>query len=322
MLHFYLPDILRENPGANVQEVAWIIGEKYLGCFDACNMPDVMTIRNKLSEYAAAGLFGSEKDGKTLRYFLLPDLFEQVSSYAKDGLFTAVRFFENTAPAGFLGYFIRRDHGKGVDMFSFRHMFLAQTLDDEILIRISDAIAGKMQIRFQNYSNRAKTSSSETVLPLKIAVNVRHGRRFLLAYNLRLRKFFSYRLDYIKHVEVLSACDSYAARLTELEDRLPFSWGVASGKKTRLEWIEVTLYIDESIEDYVLARLRREGKKGTIEKVADNTFVYRNEIFDTMEMLPWLRTFIGRILFIQGSNKPVIRQFINDVYRMAEMYED
>lgn len=180
----------------------------------------------------------------------------------------------------------------------------------------------KKSIRFENYSSRSKTHSVETVLPLKIATNVRHGRRFLLAYNLRMRRPFSYRLDYIKNLEILEVSDIYEAKLAELENRLPFSWGVALGKKTQMEKVEVNLHIDEIKEGYVLTRLKREGKNGTVEKIGDHTFAYRNEVFDTMEMVPWLRTFIGRIISVKGSNKPVIQRFIDDIDRMASLYDE
>lgn len=321
VLHFCLPDILRESPGITAKDAADILSGEYLGCFEDCAIPDVMTIRNKLNEYADAGLFATEKRGKTLRYFMASTPINPILDNIQSSLMAALQFFENIAPAGFLGYFIRRDSGTVREVFAFRHVFLSHTLDDEVLIQLSEAIAGKKSIRFENYSSRSKKFSLETVLPLKIAINVRHGRRFLLAYNFRLRNFFSYRLDYINNVEALTECDAYGTRLKELEEKLPFSWGVSLRKKARLEKVEMKLHIDEATEDYVLRRLKREGKNGTIERVADNTFIYRAEVFDTMEMVPWLRTFLGRIISIEGTNKPVIKQFIRDIYRMVRMYE-
>lgn len=321
MLHFCLPDILKENPGSTAQDVAGILSDQYLSRFDDCRTPDVMTIRNKLNEYTDSGIFSAKKEGKTLHYFLSPNFLGQSSIDVRNNLLTAMQFFENTAPAGFLGYFIRRDSINGNDAFSFRHMFMAHCLDDEVLIQISEAITNRRKIRFENCSKRRKNVTSQTVLPLKIVVNVRHGRRFLIAYNSRLSQFFSYRLDNIKNVEVSDPSDIHEEHLAELERRLPYVWGVFLGRREQLEKIELTLHIDEATEDYVLARLKREGKNGTIEKVADNTFVYRNEVYDTMEMVPWLRTFIGRIVSIQGSNEPVISRFINDIKRMVNMYK-
>lgn len=322
LLHFCLPDILRENPGLTAKDVTGILSEQYLSCFNDYDMLDVMTVRNKLNEYTAVGLFSTEKKGKTLHYSINQSLFDQADPSVINNLLSALQLFENVVPAGVLGYFIRRDRGKREDIFSFRHIFMSHTLDDEVLIKIANAMDCKKSIRFENYSSRSKTHSVETVLPLKIATNVRHGRRFLLAYNLRMRRPFSYRLDYIKNLEILEVSNIYEAKLAELENRLPFSWGVALGKKTQMEKVEVILHIDEIREGYVLIRLKREGKNGTVEKIGDHTFAYWNEVFDTMEMVPWLRTFIGRIISVKGSNKPVIQRFIDDIDRMASLYDE
>lgn len=322
LLHFCLPDILMRNPGLTAREVTGVLSDEYLSDFQECAMLDVMTVRNKLNEYVEAGLFCAQKEGKTLLYSMKQGLFEQIDKEEASPLFIAFQFFENIAPAGVLGYFIRRDKGIKEDIFSFRHIFMSHTLDDGILIKIAQAMKEKRSIRFQNYSSRSKSQSLETVLPLKIATNVRHGRRFLMAYNFRMRSLFSYRLDYINNVEFLEENDEYDEKIAELEGRLPFSWGVALGKKVQMEKVEMMLHIDEISEAYVLRRLKREGKNGRVEKVDANTFVYRNEVLDTMEMVPWLRTFIGRIIAIKGSNQPVMQRFVRDIERMVNFYKE
>lgn len=321
LLHFCLPDILKKNPGLTAKDVTSILSEEYLSCFNDYEMLDVMTVRNKLNEYTMAGLFSTQKNGKTLHYSMNETLFDQVTPDAVNSLLLAVQFFENVVPAGVLGYFIRRDKGKREDVFSFRHIFMSHTLDDEVVITIAQAIAGKKTIRFENYSLRSKAPSVETVLPLKIVTNVKHGRRFLITYNLRQRRLFSYRLDYMKNLTVVEESSMHDTKLTDLTEKLPFSWGVAFGKKAQLEQVEVMLHIDELTEEYVLKRVKREGKNGSVEKVGKHTFLYRIEVFDTMEMVPWLRTFIGRIISIKGSNKTVIQRFIDDSKRMASFYE-
>lgn len=322
LLHFCLPDILKENPDVTAKEVTGILSEEYLSCFPDYEMLDVMTVRNKLNEYTVAGLFRAQKNGKTLQYSINKTLFDHVASDGVQRMLSAVQFFENIVPAGVLGYFIRRDKGNSEEVFSFRHIFMSHTLDDEVVITIANAIASKKGIRFDNCSIRSKAPSVETVLPLKIATNVKHGRRFLIAYHFRNHRLFSYRLDYMKNLTVVEESDKYDQLVTNLTSKLPFSWGVAFGKQTQLEKVEVILHIDESTEEYVLRRVKREGKNGSVEKIADNMFLYCVEIFDTMEIVPWLRTFIGRIISIKGSNQTVIQQFMNDSNRMASLYEE
>lgn len=320
ILHFCLFDILKNNSGITANEATDVLNDEYLSCFSDRIMPDTMTIRNKLNEYVDAGIYTRQKDGKVLRYYINSN---DIFPHLLNQLLPAIQFFENTLPAGILGYFIRRDCKKRHAIFSFRHIFMSHTLDDEVLISIVNAISDKLLIRFENYRSRSRsrTTSYITVIPMKIAINVRHGRRYLLAYNIHLHKFFSYRLDYIKNIEILEQSPIFEQRLLELENRLLYTWGVSLGKKSQVEQVKLTLNIDEETENYVLVRLKREGKHGTVEKVADNTFIYRIEVIDTMEMLPWLRTFIGRIIAIEGSNTKAIKQFNDDIERMFNMYE-
>lgn len=321
MLHFYLTDMLKETPGLTAKEAADRLQDSYLFHFADHLMPDAMTVRNKLNEYADAGIYTRQKAGKLLRYYLHSALENSLCPFLPK-LLPAIQFFENVLPAGVLGYFIRRDCGKKEAVFSFRHLFMSHTLDDEVLLACATAIASQQLISFQNYRRRSRSqpTASETVLPLKIAVNARHGRRYLLAYNTRLRKFFSYRLDHMKHIKPLEQSVMFNQRLDELDNRLQFTWGVALGKSVQMEQLAVTLHIDEEREIYVLARLTREGKHGTVEKTAADTFVYRIAVTDTMELLPWLRTFIGRIIAIEGSNRQAIKRFTDDLERMFQLY--
>ena len=88
----------------------------------------------------------------------------------------------------------------------------------------------------------------------------------------------------------------------------------------RLEEICIKLRINEEKEAYVLDRLYREGRGGEIQKIRDNEFLYTGAFFDTNEMLSWVKTFTGRILDIQGSNRFAVAKVTYDWEKMYEMY--
>ncbi|ABX42610.1 hypothetical protein [Lachnoclostridium phytofermentans] len=67
-------------------------------------------------------------------------------------------------------------------------------------------------------------------------------------------------------------------------------------------------------------RIKREGRNGTITRICDNTYSYSVQVFDTNEMMNWVKTYIGRIISIEGSNKQVIKKFYRDIYRMKRLY--
>ena len=84
--------------------------------------------------------------------------------------------------------------------------------------------------------------------------------------------------------------------------------------------MKLTLHIDEHSEQYILNRLQREGKGGVIRQTAPDTFTYEAEVFDANEMLPWIRTFIGRILSVESTSPQLAQRFQRDFLTMYHMY--
>lgn len=80
------------------------------------------------------------------------------------------------------------------------------------------------------------------------------------------------------------------------------------------------LYIDERREQYLIDRINREGQGGTLQRIDEKTYLFTKEIYDTNDMAPWIKTFTGRILRLEGTNKQVVDRFYTDLKRMAEMY--
>ena len=110
---------------------------------------------------------------------------------------------------------------------------------------------------------------------------------------------------------------------------LDYVWGVSfSGSKTK---VKLTLSVDERYEDFILQRLKREGKNGSITRLENTVFCYEKTVFDPMEMFPWLRTFIGRIIDIRfinldndmnetAENRKYRNDFLKDITKLEQMY--
>ena len=73
-------------------------------------------------------------------------------------------------------------------------------------------------------------------------------------------------------------------------------------------------------EEHIVRRLYREKRVGSVQELGDGLYRFRAEVFDTREMLTWIRTFICRITDIKFSNKNVARVFERDLKKMYEMY--
>ena len=65
-------------------------------------------------------------------------------------------------------------------------------------------------------------------------------------------------------------------------------------------------------EEYILKRLEREKRNGTIQKLANGDYKFTAEVYDASEMIPWIKTFTGRIVEIKCSNECVEKQIKED----------
>jgi hypothetical protein len=83
--------------------------------------------------------------------------------------------------------------------------------------------------------------------------------------------------------------------------------------------VEFTIKVEEG-EGYIVKRLEREKRIGTVEKLDEHTYRFSADVYDTSEMIPWIRTFICRIVKMNFSNRTVENQFKKDLEAMYRMY--
>lgn len=309
VLHFYILDALKTVPMA-VDELTDVICEKSEITFD------VQTVRNKCNEYVKAGMLLQEKQGKAYVYSLnsqnvpvLPELID------------AIKFFQGAAPFGEIGSYILDDNNRDNDLFAFKHYYIAHTLDNGVLFDLLSAIRQGRSVIFENQSERTGNTVTVHALPLKIFVSAGTGRRYVCMYSFRKRRFTTFRLDYIKSVIFDKEVDFATPLKEKLNDNLNKVWGVSFGGARHSEIICIKLYIDERRERYIIDRANREGQAGELLRFNDNTFLYTKEVFDSTDMTPWIKTFIGRIIGLEGTNELVINRFYNDMDRMANLYD-
>lgn len=313
ILHFYLLDILKTGEELKVEEIADKISEKSGNCFDA------QTVRIKLNEYVREGIITSSKQGKALYYKLGEvSLRELVEDY--DDLIDAIKYYQEAAPFGVVGSYLLDNEDKSNDLFTFKHHFIVHTLEDGVLLKVLNAMKEKREIKFTNQSNKNADVHVLYGVPLKVFVGTWGGRRYVTVYNTRGNRFMNHRLDSIKEVEMLLEYEEYDYIKEKLEENIDKCWGVSFTGGTRKEQIYLKLYIDEEKEEHIVNRLKREGKGGEILRLDKNIYLYSREAFDTNEMLSWAKTFIGRIISLECTNKAVYDKFYNDMYRMYHMY--
>ena len=81
----------------------------------------------------------------------------------------------------------------------------------------------------------------------------------------------------------------------------------------------MTVHVGQG-EEFILERLMREKRCGHIEVIDDNTYKYVADVYDASEMVPWLRTFIGRVVKLECSSTLAESRFYGDLEAMQKLY--
>lgn len=314
-LHFILFDILHSPEiSMNLNEIMEEIDVR-LSAFSNPKAFDDSTVRKKLNEYISEGLIKSKKQGKTLFY-------KRTESLNLDFLEDAINFFSETAPCGVIGSYLLDKTLAENDLFSFKHHYITQTLDSEILLNLFNLIQKKCYAKLKTISRKKNCEIETVVVPLRIFISVQSGRQFLLAYIPRFNRISSFRLDNIISVTYEKPCGFFSELITKLDGMQKYMWGVSTQGdfNNRIEHVEFTVkYRDD--EEYIHRRLEREKRCGNVIRIDEHTSKFEADVYDSTELLPWIRTFICRITDVNFSNKTVEFYFKKDIEKMYSLYE-
>jgi len=313
-LHFYIFDLLAGNRCRTVREIVSSIETDYLYAFDKPLDIDESTVRKKLKEYEALGLLKSEKRGRELTYSRTEEDIDLESWRDASG------FFSEADPLGVAGAFLLDKYTDLHDYFSFKHHYILHALEGEVLYELLDAISGHRSAAITLVSaRRRRESSTKRAIPLKIYVSTQTGRRYLLCYHHGLQHLMSYRLDSIRSVKVLDIEPEFEKYLGYAEKYNEYMWGMSHGESFSLDHIEMLVRVGPG-EEHILQRLKRERRCGRIEKIDAFTYSFIADVYDANEMLPWIRTFIGRITGLKCNNEYVTETFFSDMNALRQMY--
>lgn len=318
-LHFLIQDVLYGGSALSLREIVDGIDERYGIFFDE------QTVRNKLKEYISEGIISSEKRGKTAYFSLSPD---RADEYFGEfgGLSDAVKFFSETGEFGVVGNSILKSVGAENDIFFMKHNYIVHSLEDAVLPDILEAIQEKRTLSLRTFSakNRSKKESENLVVPMRISASVQTGRRYLVAYIPLYNRFNAFRLDYVRAVkrgEPFEKFDEIYEKYCQNEKRC---FGVSFGERREtgnVTPLVITIKIGAN-EEFIVNRIVREKRCGTLEKLSDSLYRLTIDAFDPVEPMHWIKTFIGRIVKIEGGNAAASELFRSDIERMNAMYND
>lgn len=312
-LHFMLLDAMKDGGAFTLRELTDMLNESFGALFDE------QTVRNKLKEYAEEGLINVEKHGRTAYFSLSPERSDELLENT-DGLADALKFFSESGEFGVVGNSILKAERLENDLFFKKHNYIVHTLEDAVLPEILRAIDEQRFILLGSYSARGTSKEKqENVLPLQLSVSTQTGRRYLMAYVPRYGGFNSYRLDRVSGAKLGEVCTGFGEIYERYLSDIGKSWGVSFGDRSSDKPLKITVRAEED-EQFIVERLSREKRVASLTKLSDTLYSLELDVFDTNEPLPWIRTFIGRIVGIEGGSEAVREVFRSDIERMDKMY--
>ena len=334
----------------SLKEILRIMDTEYLTAFQNPISFDESTLRKKLKEYEELGIVVSEKSGRTVTYWLSEN--EICLAEYKE----AIRFFTEESPLGVIGSYLedrmqadaekayppgrndengkclpgRNDeNGKCLpgrndcagEYLTFKNHYIMNAYDAEITELILQGIHEKRLLEITSFSRGDAGVKQQTVIPYKLYVSTQGGRNYLFCMDADNLRPYSLRVDYIQKGKAGEVCADYDRLLKVCERAGEHMWGVSCAKYRRYEHIEMDIYVGTD-EAFIVRRLEREKRCGTVSKVDEETYRFSADVLDAYEMMPWIRTFFGRIKAIRCDNEDVKNQIKIDMVKMLKQYED
>ncbi len=315
-LHFVLFDILHSPEVVlSLPEILEKIDE-YLDGFEAPMVFDESTVRKKLKEYISQGIIVSVKDGRKMLYHRAADI-------ALPDITDVLNFYSEVAPCGVVGSFLLDKQDEATDSFTFKHHYITSAMDSDVMATLFKAMHEKSIISVDNLSRRAEEPRRNRIIPLRILISVQNGRQHLIAYQPDFNIIKSFRVDYLSNIKIEEPTPRFDELREELDEMQSKMWGVTAKRdrygKERTEHVEFTVKVAKN-EEHIARRLEREKRIGSVEKIDDYTYRFSADVYDTSEIIPWIRTFICRITELHFSNRTLENQFKSDIEKMYRMY--
>ena len=307
-LYFIVMDILKSGESYSLTDILNKIDSDYLSYFSKPLLFDESTLRKKLKEYEALGLIKSEKTSKKLEYSLVNDDIE-----AKDYK-DVIRFFTEENILGVIGSYIEDKFENADEYISFKNRYIMNAYDTEVVFKILRAIKNENKVKIQTFAS----AKQREYIPLKLYVSKQGGRNYLMCKGMEDNRFYSIRTDYIKSVRQGLKANDFSIVKTRFEDISRHIWGV-SYNGGKLEHFEMDIYVGKG-EEYIVSRLEREKRCGKVTKLDEETYRFSADLYDSYELVPWIRTFFGRIKRLKCSNRMVSDQIKFDIVKMSKQY--
>ncbi|MBR4248005.1 MAG: WYL domain-containing protein [Treponema sp.] len=237
-------------------------------------------------------------------------------------IIAAIQFASETFPCGVIGSYILDsvDSETFPSIFNFKHHFIYNTLDSEVMYTIFSAINEK---RFVTIKRKGDDIICAT--PIQVRFSARDGRSYLVYHtnDVNHKGFNIGNCENIISMKKSEECTDFDSLITEYDSIKINLWGKSIKiNENKTEHVDFTIQYTET-EAYILERLKREAFSGHIESdTNDNKATFSFELFDSKELIPWIRSYFGRITQFKFENKELQQQLTDEIEKMHAMYNN
>jgi hypothetical protein len=193
-------------------------------------------------------------------------------------------------------------------MFRYRH--LERIVDDDTLLPLIHCIRTGKKARYQ-YNNR-----NHEGFPRQIRYDALYGRQYAVIHNEERRYILP-----ITNMSKVSILPDSAEKNAAPDSFLRHAWFAArarEGSKTAVP-VRVWFYIDKD-ENFILERLQREKRHGNLATVCEGTYLLEIKLTDPLEILPWLRSFLGYAVIEKSGKHDLFERYSEYISEMREKY--
>ncbi|NLM44145.1 MAG: WYL domain-containing protein [Clostridiales bacterium] len=294
---------------------------------------NVKTLTRQLDKMAELDLIEKiqyKKNGK-LYYQPKTDFFSVFSDDDLKSLKYAVDFFCNIEFPSVPGYYLsntidqylryyRKNRTPKVNLFLYRFKNFHTILEEDIAWKLLWCINNNKNIKIKYVSRNGIVH--KIISPRRIIIDVYYGRWYLIA-GTSSHLVNIYRMDKITDFSLTAGVKNANCNNDQKDDKyFEHSWSVSPlEEKEGLSIVKIRFSVAPHQDlSFLLNKVNREGKWGTITQINDKSFIYTIQVNDVTEMKPWIRSFGPYAEVLESTNIDLRKELSEEWSEMLENY--
>ena len=300
-LHYALLDLLSDGSEYSLSQIMHSLSEDYEITYDI-EQKNKLFLRLK-NYYMTNGLIEKTSDNlyRKSQYSIPFISGENKLTDLIPCLNDAISFYSIYSPLGVIGSFIMDCYKINNNCFSFKHVFLSQSLDSQVIKRILFAINYKSPVKIIVEQESDTVKDVECFFPLKLLSSTISAKQYVYGFDYIKKELKTIRIDYVEKILFVNSSSNSTLILPDeilinADQVLLHTWGTVIKR-----WnyhVSITFVFKKKYQYNQLVKEQRNGKLYLINR---NSAIFEADISDPKEMIPWLLSHISMVAKINVS---------------------